>query len=522
MSTGFFDFHARVARGRRGQPEQSTLGPPAEAAATGPGSGTARGPGAAPPSLTVSELSQQIAGAIRTGFPSPVWVKGEVTGYRGPQPSGHHYFSLKDATATINCVVWAGEARNIRFKWTDGMEVLALGSVATYAARSNYQLKISQLLPVGQGALELAFRQMKERLGAEGLFDQGRKKPIPPFPMRVALVTSRGAAGFADMLKVLRRFPWLKLMLFHVPVQGAAAAPAIAAALAALNRHAEAVGGIDAILLGRGGGSMEDLWAFNEEVVARAVADSDIPVVTGIGHEVDTSIADLAADYHAHTPTEAAQVLTQNWRLAKPMVAGAADRLNQRIRDTVNLARERVSAVRRHEAFRRPLDVLVRSRQQLVDDLDKSLKLSMHLRFGEVRDRLAEVDYRLQMHRPTAQLSALRDKLDNLTARMAERHPRHTVRRLTDRVATLEGCLRAAARQTVARHVARVDALARELDAVGPAQVMRRGYSITMRKRDRHVIRAAADIRKGDVMVTRFADGEYEWTAGDGQLGLFP
>jgi exodeoxyribonuclease VII large subunit len=517
MSTGFFDFHARVARGRRGQPEQPIGAAPAEAAAT------ARGPGATPPpSLTVSELAQQIAGAIRSGFPAPVWVKGEVTGYRGPQPSGHHYFSLKDASATISCVVWAGEARNIRFKWSDGMEVLALGSVATYPARSNYQLKISQLVPVGQGALELAFRQMKERLGQEGLFDAGRKKAIPPFPMRIAIVTSRGAAGFADVLKVLRRFPWLKLMLFHVPVQGSAAAPAVAAAMAAINRHAATLGGVDVILLGRGGGSLEDLWAFNEEVVARAVADSNIPVVTGIGHEVDVSIADLAADYHAHTPTEAAQVLTQHWRTAKPMLDGASERLGQRIGDAVGRARERVSAVRRHEAFRRPLDVIVRSRQQLVDDLDKSLKLSMHLRFAEVRDRLAEVDSRLQMHRPTAQLSMLRDKLDGLRARLADRHPRHAIRRLADRVATLDGCLRAATRAAVARDVARVDALARELDAVGPAQVLRRGYSITMRKRDRQVIKAAADIRKGEVMVTRFADGEFEWTAGDGQLGLFP
>ena len=519
MSSGFFDFHAKVVRGQRGR---STPEPPAVPAGAASANGVPAGPnGQAPQAMSVSELAAKVAGVIRTGFPGPVWVKGEVSGYRGPAASGHHYFRLKDERACIDCVVWAGESARIKFKWADGMEVLACGSVATFAGKSTYQLKVSDLLPVGQGALELAFRQLKDRLEREGLFDPERKRPIPPYPRRIALVTSRGAAGLADMLKVLRRYSWLKLMLYHVPVQGDAAHPAIAAALTAINRHAAKLGGVEVILLGRGGGSMEDLWAFNEEVVARAVADSKIPVVTGIGHEVDVSIADLAADHHAHTPTEAAQVVTQHWRLAADFVTYAGDRLTSQTVRLVEAARSELASIRRHEAFRRPADLIVRTRQQALDDLHKSLQLARQRRFDALRRRLDSLDCRLQVHRPTAMLAAFRERVDCLDRRMAERHPRHAVARLGDRLTTIRARLHAAARAGVAGRLTRLDALTRELDVVGPLQVLRRGYSITMRQRDRQIIKSVKEIKPGDRMLTRFADGEHEWTAGDGQMPLF-
>jgi exodeoxyribonuclease VII large subunit len=505
MSTGFFDFHSRAMRGQRGQ----AAAPTPDAA------------GNAPAALTVSELAAKVSGAVRAGLPSPVWVKGEVSGYRGPHASGHHYFTLKDAQNQINCVVWAGEARNIRFKWSDGMEVLAYGSVATYPARSQYQLKVMQLQPVGQGALELAFRQLKERLEREGLFSPDRKQPLPLFPRRIAIVTSRGAAGFADMLKVLRRFPWLKLMLFHVPVQGPTAHPAIAAALASLNRNADHLGGIDAILLGRGGGSMEDLWAFNEEVVARAVAASRIPVVTGIGHEVDVSIADLVADVHAHTPTEAARVVTQHWLKAAEFLLAAHARLQTDVRRVHRRAADVVAALRRHELFRRPMDVIVRSRQQQVDDLNRELQIALRRRLAQRARRLGELEARLARHSPTARLADMRRRLDRLATRLAERHPRGVIRLHRARLAEIEHRLGSAARQAIETRAAALDALTRQLDAVGPLQVLRRGYSITLRLADRAIIRNAADIRPGDRMLTRFAEGEIEWTAGDGQMRLF-
>jgi exodeoxyribonuclease VII large subunit len=508
MSGGFFDFHARVVAPKR----QSPASDPQQGA----------GSAATPPALSITELTAKINGVFRAGFAAPVWVRGEITGYRGAHGSGHYYYSLKDAQNCLNCVCFASDARGIRFEPTNGMEVLAFGQVVPYGAKSQYQLKVTRLLPVGQGALELAFRQLKERLQREGLFAAERKKPMPPFPRRIALVTSRAAAGFADMLKVLRRFSWLKLMLFHVPVQGDAAHPAIAAALAAINRHAARLGGVDAILLGRGGGSAEDLWAFNEEIVARAVADSAIPVITGIGHEVDVSIADLAADYHAHTPTEAAQVLTQNWRAARQLVEQGDTLLLTRVRRLLKQATEQLLSLRRHEAFRRPMDVIVRTRQQRIDDAAKNLKLAVHLRLQATRERLSQLDSRLQVHRPTALLAGLRQRVDDAAARLAERHPRHALRQLRDRSEELHRRLGVAMKTTLSRQAARLDALTRELDAVGPLQVLARGYSITMRRRDRQIIRSVKEIQPGDRMITRFADGEHEWTAGDGQMTLFP
>lgn len=510
MSSGFFDFHARAVAPKRAVP-------PTPSSATG----AAAGAQTPPPALTVTELSAKIAGVFRSGFPLPVWVKGEITGYRGAHGSGHHYYSLKDAQNCLNCVCFASDARSIRFEPTNGMEVMAFGQVVTYGAKSQYQLRVSKLQPVGQGALELAFRQLKDRLQKEGLFAAERKKPLPLFPRRIALVTSRAAAGFADMLKVLRRFSWLKLMLFHVPVQGDAAHPAIAAAISAINRHATKLGGVDCILLGRGGGSAEDLWAFNEEAVARAVAASAIPIITGIGHEVDVSIADLAADYHAHTPTEAAQVLTQHWRAAKNLVDQSDVMLLGRVKRLLKSAQDELLSLRRHEAFRRPVDAIIRTRQQRVDDYGKSLKLALHLRNQGARDTLSQLDYRLQIHRPTALLANLRHRVDAAAARLAERHPRHLLRQKLTAVSDAHHRLKCAMQVVVTRQAARLDALTRELDAVGPQQVLSRGYSITMRRRDRHIIRSVKEIQPGDRMITRFADGEHEWTAGDGQMTLF-
>ena len=253
--------------------------------------------------ISVSQLTAVIDRAIKAGVPGSVLVKGEVSNFKAHAASGHLYFTLKDATACINCVMWKSDAARVKFRPTDGMELLTGGRVAVYAEQGKYQLYVTSLRPIGQGALELALRQLRARLEAEGLFAAARKKPLPPYPLNIALVTSRQTAALQDMLKVLRRFPWLRLSLFHAPVQGDGAGERIADAIAQLNASRDRP--TDVLLLARGGGSLEDLWAFNEEVVARAIAASRIPVVTGIGHEIDVSIADLVADHHAHTPTEA-------------------------------------------------------------------------------------------------------------------------------------------------------------------------------------------------------------------------
>src|SRR5688500_738390 len=325
MSMNFFEFREKMTA--RVEPVRAT-GAPVPAPMK---------PGDA--AMTVSQLTGYIDRAIRAGVPPHVLVKGEVSNWKLHRSSGNVYFTLKDSKACIDCVMYAGEASLLRFQPGDGMELLASGRVAVYQQRGKYQLYVNTLDPIGQGALELAFRQLCTKLDGEGLFASERKRPIPPFPQHVALVTSTGTAALQDMLKVLRRYPFLRLSIYHVPVQGAGAAESIATALKHLSRTHQRIGGVDVVLLARGGGSLEDLWAFNEECVARAVANCTIPVVTGIGHEVDTSVADLIADHHAHTPTEAAQVVTANWRGARDGVDVAGVRLRRAVRARLTEAR---------------------------------------------------------------------------------------------------------------------------------------------------------------------------------------
>src|SRR5580693_511566 len=254
--------------------------------------------------LSVTELTQQLKALVETGFPQ-VYVEGEISNF-SRATSGHIYLTLKDEAAQIRAVLWRSAAARIRFELHDGLHVVAVGPIEVYAARGTYQLVIERLAPQGIGPLELAFRQRYEKLAAEGLFAEQRKRPLPRFPRRIALVTSPSGAAVRDLLQVItRRWPACDLIIVPVPVQGEQAAPAIAAGLRAAARLPR----VDVIIAGRGGGSLEDLWAFNEEVVARAIFSCPIPVVSAVGHEIDVTIADLVADKRALTPSEAGELV---------------------------------------------------------------------------------------------------------------------------------------------------------------------------------------------------------------------
>jgi exodeoxyribonuclease VII large subunit len=448
--------------------------------------------------LTVSQLTSTIEHALLDCLPPSLTVRGEVSNFKNHASSGHLYFTLKDPEACIDCVMFRSDASRLKFDPADGMELVATGRVGVFAQRGKYQLYVSRLEPVGQGALEVAFRQLCARLEAEGLFARQRKKPLPAYPQRIVLITSRETAALQDMLKVLRRHAWLKLRLVHVPVQGDGAAERIAAAIKEVNHHAEALGGIDVILLGRGGGTLEDLWAFNEEVVARAVAASRIPIVTGIGHEIDVSIADLVADYHAHTPTEAAQVVVANWRGAREALDGAKERLGREMRDLLQRARERLGHVERHEVFRRPLHRINQLRQRL-DDRQRALSLGVGAR----------------LRRAQSQVHELQVRLDHC-------HPRHKLRLGHQRVLALGAQLHRGMVNLHEKKLLVLQLVEKHLHAVGPEQVLRRGYTITTRKRGGAIVRSAAELRVGDRIVTRFADGAAESAVSDSkQLSLF-
>ncbi|MEN6450088.1 MAG: exodeoxyribonuclease VII large subunit, partial [Thermoguttaceae bacterium] len=257
--------------------------------------------------LSVSELTFQVKELIEAAFPE-VWVAGEVSNFVRPQ-SGHCYLTLKDDQAQLKAVMWRGVASRLRFAPHDGLQVVCRGHLDLYAARGAYQLVIADIVPQGMGALELALRQLREKLSREGLFDAGRKRPLPPFARRIAVVTSPTGAAIHDFLQVLgRRWRGADVLVVPVRVQGEGAAAEIAEAIATVNRLNDAMP-IDCIVVTRGGGSMEDLWAFNEEPVVRAIAASRIPVVSAVGHEIDVTLSDLAADVRALTPSEAAELV---------------------------------------------------------------------------------------------------------------------------------------------------------------------------------------------------------------------
>src|SRR5438094_5881235 len=258
--------------------------------------------------LTVSELTRSIRGTLETKF-GAVWVQGEISNYK-LYPSGHQYFTLKDQRAQIGCVIWRDTMAPLRQPLADGAQVQVYGTVTVFEARGQYQLNVQILQPRGMGVLQAKFEALKRKLEAEGLFDAARKRTLPKFPKRIGIVTSPTGAAIRDMLNVLRRrAPWLQILINPVRVQGSGAAQEIAVAIRELASPSENFAPVDLIVLTRGGGSMEDLWEFNEEIVARAIADLAVPIVSAIGHEIDFTIADFVADLRAPTPSAAAELI---------------------------------------------------------------------------------------------------------------------------------------------------------------------------------------------------------------------
>jgi len=319
------------------------------------------------PIYTVSALTREIRDMLERHL-GQVWITGEISNLRRPA-SGHCYFTLKDEHAQISVVMWRSLASRLKFELKDGLAVIAQGELTVYEPRGQYQIVLRRVEPAGVGALQLAFQQLKADLAKEGLFDESRKQPLPRFPRRIAIVTSPTGAAIRDMLNViLRRFPSARVLLLPVSVQGDAAAGEIAEAI----MRANSILDVDVMIVGRGGGSLEDLWPFNEEVVARAIADSRIPVVSAVGHETDFTISDFVADVRAVTPTDAGNLVVPDVRELAATIAALADSLGRSLLGRLATGRERLDAVARSYAFRRPLEQ-IRAREQRLDDLCQQL-----------------------------------------------------------------------------------------------------------------------------------------------------
>ena len=309
------------------------------------------------PVVSVSDLVNAFKEVVETALP-PCTVEGEISNCRR-SPAGHWYLTLKDEQSEIGAVIWRSAAQKIRFDPRDGMKCLATGSLQVYVAKGTCQFVISRLMPQGIGELELAFRQLRDKLSAEGLFDESRKRPIPRIPRRIALVTSPGSAAVRDMIQVItRRWPPARIVVVPVRVQGDGAAEEIAKALKLVHRIPD----VDVVITGRGGGSLEDLWCFNTEIVARAVAACRIPVIAAVGHEIDLSIADLVADRRALTPSEAGELVVPSARDLQDSLLQTAQRMRQTLRDRLDRARLRLSTIEARSVIQRPMSLVDQKR----------------------------------------------------------------------------------------------------------------------------------------------------------------
>jgi exodeoxyribonuclease VII large subunit len=411
--------------------------------------------------LTVAELTRAIRGTLETKFRA-VWVQGEISNYK-LHPSGHQYFTLKDQRAQIACVIWRDTMLPPRQPLVDGTQVQVYGTVTVFEARGQYQLNVQILQPRGLGVLQAKFEALKRKLEAEGLFAAERKRPLPKFPRRIGIVTSPSGAAIRDILNVLkRRAPWLEILINPVCVQGIGAAAEIAVAIRELAGPNEHWQPLDLIVVARGGGSMEDLWEFNEEIVARTIVDVSVPIVSAIGHEIDFTICDFTADLRAPTPSAAAELI---------------------VPDIIDLQR-RVDGCKR--AVGRELLERLRDAQQQIDAGRETLRRCLAHKIDNYKRGLIHIARALQARSPTRELLIRRNRFVDLHRRFIA-SPLRAVENAKRRFAQIEGILR----------------------VLGPDATLRRGYSITTDDRG-EVIRTVSAIRPRMRIRTRVSDGEFE------------
>ncbi len=434
--------------------------------------------------FSVSEVTVDIRRVLEKQI-GQIWVTGEITNLR-QQMSGHVYFTLKDAGAQLSCVLFRNDAAANRGALADGRKVILKGQITVYEPRGQYQLQVQAVELQGVGALQAAFEKLKQELGAEGLFAAERKRPLPRFPQRIGLVTSPTGAAIRDVLHVMqRRNPTVEIILAPCAVQGAGAAAEIAAAIALLNQWSEkSPVPLDVILVTRGGGSLEDLWAFNEEAVARAIFHSALPVVSAVGHEIDFTISDFVADVRAATPSAAAEILTEGVVAGARWMAQVPAQLGEKVK-------RRLLGERRHfEQLGRRLQTVhprrqMDERRQLVDELQLAVSRCARRQLQKLRLAWQTRRERLARVRPGRMLALRREMLDGRRRRLGEQ-ARLLLRNLRQRAVSLNDRLR----------------------LLGPEQVLARGYSITLDAASGRILRAAAEIAPGQKLKTRLKRGE--------------
>jgi exodeoxyribonuclease VII large subunit len=471
----------------------------------------------------VSELNARICELLEGTLPD-IWLEGEVSNFR-PAQSGHLYFTLKDAQSQIRCVCFRDQARGLKFRPQDGLSVTVRGALSVYEPRGEYQIYVSHIEPVGAGALQVAFEQLKKRLADEGLFDESKKKPLPVLPRCIGVVTSPTGAAILDILRILkRRFSNAHVMLYPVQVQGDFAAREVVAALRYFNR----VKSVEVIIVARGGGSFEDLWAFNEEILVRAIVASEIAVITGIGHESDFTIADFVADLRAPTPSAAAEIVVRSRQEFENHLSERSRRLVHQMRYHLSELRHRSRDLQTHRAFRQ-LELLLRRRRQQVDEFTSILAVGLQAKFVTSRQRLvqastrvASFDLRSRGHVLRRNIERDRNALQSALNQVVTRKRRQfTVARLQfaaldlrARVGRLRRALdqryaelqKRAARALVAKR-RRLEAAALQMEERSPFQLLERGYAIAYDAQGK-VLRSVDQVALGEDISVRLARGE--------------
>jgi len=430
---------------------------------------------------TVSQINSLVKVVLKESLPPRLIVRGEISDWKH-HTSGHCYFSLKDKSGILPCVMWASEFRNVKFSPEDGMAVLATGHIDVYTVGGKYQLYVDKLEPEGVGALQLAFEQMYKRLKAEGLFEEKYKKRLPRYPMRIGILTSESGAAVHDIKdSIHNRWSCAELFLYPVPVQGEGAAEKIAAALKDVNKRNKELR-LDILIVGRGGGALEDLWAFNEEVLVRAIFDSKIPVISAVGHEIDTTLADLVADARASTPTKAGVAAVPDMREIMGQLANVKSRLEENLTAKLKLAWQSLETVLASAVFKNPL-LAVHNREQQLDELGLKLMDSVKGLLVEARGRLRASYEQIVKIEPHRLLGKKMVDLNNL------KNQAHT------------------AMQTIINKCKmRLIAQKNLLEGLNPKSVLQRGYSIATNKKTGLLIRSLDDIQVGDFLITELAN----------------
>lgn len=426
----------------------------------------------------ISELNEAVKTLLEDSI-GYIWVTGEISNWK-INTSGHAYFTLKDEEAEVSAVMFSSRLCSLKFKPENGMEVIVYGLITLYAKRGSYQIVVEDIEPRGMGALQLAFEQLKKKLAEEGLFDESHKKPLPFLPQKIGIVTSPTGAAIRDILKVLsRRFANLHVILYPARVQGEGAADEIVAGIKFLDNY-----GVDVIIVGRGGGSLEDLWAFNEEIVVRAVYEANTPIISAVGHEVDYTLTDFAADVRAPTPSAAAEMVVREQRVLLENIKDLEQRLRRSVSTILNQYAHKLEVLLKHRGFDKFSQIINENKQYLAELLENILRW-----WEKKRDlysqRLANAEYGLQLGAPLYRVRLLKERLIS-----SRKHLEQGIRTMLNQ-------------ERITLYP-----LVNKLDALSPLRVMSRGYSLVWLEPKHILVREASQVMPGNLLNVRFFKGE--------------